>query len=65
MLRAPFLRGTDPRRLGTSHMHALAIPGIPVMDTQEQSASATDRGQPLRMAEAKSANMETRRHRKT
>jgi hypothetical protein len=26
-------------------MHELAIPGIPVMDTQEQSTSATDRGQ--------------------
>jgi hypothetical protein len=46
-------------------MHELAIPGIPVMDTQEQSTSATDRGQPLRMAEAESANMETKRHRKT
>jgi len=46
-------------------MHKLAIPEIAVVDKQEQSASATDGGKVPRMAEAKSAITETRRHRKT
>jgi hypothetical protein len=46
-------------------MPELAIRGIPVMDTQEQSASATGGEKTLRMAEAESADMESQRHRKT
>ena len=45
-------------------MPELAIRGISVMDTQEQSASATGGGKTLRMAEAESANTESPRHRK-
>jgi len=46
-------------------MPELAIRGIPLMDTQEQSASTTGRGKDLRMAGTESANTETLRHRKT
>ena len=46
-------------------MAELAIRGIPVMDTQEQSARATGGGKTLRMAEAESANTQAPRHRKT
>jgi len=46
-------------------MPELAIRGIPVTDTQEQSASATGGGKTLRMAGAESANTQSPRRRKT